>query len=36
MPLKKITTGSTSLFINIVFIIQICNEWNKSIFCYKN
>ena len=33
---RKITIGSTSLFINIVFAIKICNEWNKRIFCFKN
>ena len=21
---------------NIVFAIQMCNEWNKTIFCFKN
>ena len=21
---------------NVVFLIQICNEWNKRIFCYRN
>ena len=26
----------TSLFTNIAFIIDICNEWKKRIFCFNN
>ena len=28
--------GTISHLADIVFLIQICNEWNKRIFCYKN
>ena len=28
--------GTISHRADIVFLIQICNEWNKRIFCYKN
>ena len=34
--LGMVPGGARSHYIQTKYVIQICNEWNKRIFCYKN